>query len=431
MTKATQISPPIELNQFSLEVVNVFRDFVQGLYGNRIPFDHPEVLEIFRLWNELAKESNPGLKLNVIEIGGADPQVSAEFRNVDYLELYRRLREVAPDCIFRPLWRGVNGFLLKPSHPKDLEHLLTTLAKDVADADLAPAEVEELLRVKIFDSQGIMREVQSSVDIVAKLRKQGYPITAEMAIPYNKGDDYPDELFVQKALDAARMLKGSGIPLHLCRISLKDMVGEIEPNDAERLLHKIIAALRSENLQVPLGLHLHNTGHAREAYAQAVIACKEEKYPLTIDTVECDTFDPKFTGEDAWRNTGFASLIDLNNRLLEKNINIGLGESHQEKLKQISEKALHLAQNFKVRRADSALSGKELREFHIPGGAFASFSTAVGSMGESGEGLAKLLGVSEREALQLAGHALNAVGRLMGQPFGVTPGFQNKQIAAL
>ncbi len=431
MTQDVQISPNLEQNMFSLEVVNVFRDFVQGLYANRIPLDHPLVLEIFKLWDEIAKESTATLKLSTIEVGGADPQVSAEYRNIDYLEVYRRIREIAPFSILRPLWRGANGFLLKPSHPKDLEHLLTTLAKDVADADLSPIETEELLRVKIFDSQGIMRELQSSVDIIAKLRGQGHAITPEIGIPYSKGEAYPDELYVQKAREAAQMLQKAGIPLHLCRISLKDMVGELEPNDAERLVGKIIDALKEEKLEIPLGLHLHHTGHATHAYAEAIKACKHKKYPLVIDTVECDPFSSEFTAENAWRNTGFASLLEVDKLLKTQNIDIGLTPSLVEKLEHIGDKTLQLARLFKIRRADSALSGKELRDFHIPGGAFASFSTAVNSMGENGEGLAKLLNISEQEALRIAGHALNAVGRLMGQPFAVTPGFQNKQIAAI
>jgi pyruvate carboxylase len=418
---------------FKLEIVNVFRDFVQGLYANRIPLDHPKVLRMFALWDKLVQSSRPEdlVKFGPIEIGGADPQVSTEFRNRDYMEPYRKARAVARLTALRPLWRGANGFLLKPSHPDDLRHLLTHLAEDIAAVDelLSPQQREELLRVKIFDSQGNMDEVQSSVNIIKELRAKGHPITAEIAIPYSReGDLYPDELYVQKAIAAARILKESGMPLAACRISLKDMGGELDAASAQRLLPKIIQALKNEGAPVPLGLHSHDTGLAKKAYAAAIAVCKhvDVDYPLTIDTVECDLFNPNYTGENEYKNTGFTSLLALNEELLKNQIDLGLREDQKEFLSEIADLSCQVAQSHSVVRVDSALTGEELREFHIPGGAFASFSNAVVAMN-----LAKQLGITQEEAYRVAGNALNAVARLMGNPFAVTPGYQNKQIAAL
>ena len=85
-----------------------------------------------------------------------------------------------------------------------------------------------------------------------------------------------------------------------------------------------------------------------------------------------------------------------------------------------------VAEKYSVRRVESLFSGHELRDFDIPGGGFASFSEAV-----KNAGIASKLDLSERDALLLAGNGLKAVAKLMGYPFAVTPGFQNKQIAAL
>lgn len=418
---------------FKLEIVNVFRDFVQGLYANRIPLDDPKVLRMFALWNKLVQSNRPEdlVQFGPIEIGGADPQVTTEFRNRDYMEIYRKARAVARLTALRPLWRGANGFLLKPSHPDDLRHLLTHLAEDVAAVDelLSSKQREELLRVKIFDSQGNMDEVQSSVNIVKELRAKGHPITAEIAIPYSQeGDLYPDELYVQKAVTAARILKESGMPLAACRISLKDMGGELDAVSAQRLLPKIIRALKNEGVAIPFGIHSHDTGLAKKAYAQAVVVCKQADldYPLTIDTVECDLFNPNYTGENEYKNTGFTSLLALNEELLKNDIDLGIRDEQKEILKGIADLSWQVATSYKAARVDSALIGEELREFHIPGGAFTSFSNAVVAMN-----LAKQLGITQDEAYEVAGKALTVVARLMGNPFAVTPGYQNKQIAAL
>ncbi len=413
--------------KFSLEVFNVLRDFSQGLYANRIPLNHPTALKIFGLLNELIKYNNGTTKLGNGEIGGADPQVSAVFRNADYMETYRQIRQVAQQITLRALWRGINGFLLEPSNEQDLRHLLTHLAQDVADSELTGAQKKELLRIKIFDSQGNMDEVQSTINILRDLYNEGYPLCAEVAIPYSSGEIYTDELYVNKALDAARRLQAAGLPLNDCRISLKDMVGELDGETASRLLDKIIDALQANNLNIPIGLHLHDTGLAKLAYASAIETCLAKDYPITIDTVECDTLDLQYTNNNEWKNTGFADFLAVNETLKERGINLDIPKEQLAIMKEIGHLTKDLAKEFDLVRVDSTLSGEELRKFHIPGGGFASFSKAVKSL----ELAKKFPLITEAQTLQIAGYALIAVAKLMGEPFAVTPGFQNKQIAAL
>jgi pyruvate carboxylase len=416
-------------HNFKVEVVNVFRDTSQGLFANLIPLNHPLALEYFKLWDKLAQSQNPHVKFSAIEAGGADPQVTAVIRNYDFMETYRQIRKVAPNSPIRPLWRGANGFLLSPSNPADLEHLLQNLAEDIASAGLSKEQQAELLRIKVFDSQGNMKEVKSTIDIIAKLRAKGHPITAEIAIPYSSGEAYPDELYIQKAVDAAKLLHDSGLPLNLCRISLKDMVGELDASTASRLIPAMIDVLKSQALQIPLGLHLHDTGLALDTYVAAIKACKEKNYPITIDTVEAAAINQEYTGKDAWKNSGFVSTIALNNELKKQEIDLGLTEGQLSILNQMDELAKQVMIMHDVARAEPSLTGEELRQFHIPGGGFASFKNAVNAL--DGKGLATLLGISEQDSFKLAGYGLATVGKLMGEPFAVTPGFQNKQIAAL
>jgi hypothetical protein len=84
-----------------------------------------------------------------------------------------------------------------------------------------------------------------------------------------------------------------------------------------------------------------------------------------------------------------------------------------------------IADQYSVRRAQKDISGEALRRYQIPGGGFASFMEAVRVAG-----FATKLGISEKQAANLAGIALTSVGAVMGYPFAVTPGFQNKQISA-
>jgi acetyl/propionyl-CoA carboxylase alpha subunit len=422
------------MSKAKLRVVSVYRDYFQVYYANGIPKDHPLSLKLARLFDKLRKTSNDNIEFTAYEGGGAHPQVTVEKDKRDFLDVYRKLRKEAPWLPIRPLWRGANGFLLEPSHIDDLEFVLTEFAKAVAQSSLSDAEKKELLRIKIFDSQGIIRETESSLEIVRRLRAKGYAVTAEMAIPYSSGPAYPDILYVEKVLDAARALKKFGIPPHESHISLKDMVGDLSKDAIKKLLPQILKALKREGLPVPFGLHAHDTGLAEDCYIAAREVCLDPEfdYPLTIDTVECAPVDKSFTGDKAWKNTGFASTLSMHKKLIAQGKPEGLGLNVEQIsiMEEMAETARDLSLLYKAKRADLSLTGEDCRDFRIAGGGFSSYSNAVGAM-DLGKGLAKQLGISEKNALKIAGYALMAVGVLMGQPHPVTPGFQNKQHAAL
>ncbi|MFA6037678.1 MAG: biotin/lipoyl-containing protein [Legionellales bacterium] len=432
---------------FKLITTNVYRDFVQGLYGNRIPLDDEDVLEFLKLWDELVAESLNDDEASIIyddyEIGGAHPQVTAEFTNRDFMEVYRILRKYAPHTAFRPLDRSANVFMLAPMSEEDIEHIIKQLAQDTANpayAEKVKEKIKKFLNIKVFDSQGIIEEAQSTFNIIGKLRRGEYKdelgnsveylINAESAIPYGKGPFYPNAIYLKKVEDSYNALLAAGLPINESRISLKDMIGQLDAKAVSELLPAIIKKLKELQkdlgTEIPIGLHLHDTGCAKAAYLEAIKICKQEDYPIAIDTVECDPYQSEYVGENAYRNTGFVSLRDLNKACNEIGIDLGIKPSHSAKLDKMGAIALKVAKKYSVRRVESLFSGEELRDFDIPGGAFASFSDAV-----THAELGKKLGLNERDALLLAGNGLKAVAKLMGYPFAVTPGFQNKQIAAL
>lgn len=407
---------------FKVEVINVTRDFSQGTYGNRIPLNDPDILASYQKWNDVLaavkiEESNSCLKFSAIEAGGAQPQVDTVYCNRDWTQTLRDMRKAAPDTTIRPLWRGPNGFMLEPAHPEELQWLLSQLVVDVArDKESANPE---LLRIKVFDSQGTIAEVEPTVKMVAALREKGYKIGVEVAIPYTNGKDlhpnpFTDQYYVDKIVAAAKLAEEYGIPSDVFRVSLKDMIGGLDADSAKRLTGKFIEALKKEGLQTKLGLHLHDTGLAVEAYAAAIAECKEKDWPIAVDTVE---------GND----TGFASTLALDAHLKEKyGIDLGLSEEQVSALTQMAELTDNAAKRYNVRRTEGNLPGEALRHYKIPGGGVASFETAVASMG-----LAASLGISEADAVNVAGTSFNTVSKLMGEPHAVTPGFQNKQKAAL
>lgn len=404
--------------KFNLEVNNVLRDFSQGLYANRIPLDDLKALEIFKLWNSLVLSSaNNQTRFSAIEMGGAQPQVDSIFLGKDFTETFRQVRNAAPNSPIRPLWRGANGVVLQAQPVEVLGFMLEQMAEDTKGEGL------ENLRVKAFDSQAVLKELESSIAKVAELRNRKYKVSVEVAIPYSNGEKidplhpefnpYIDEFFVERIVSAAKLAQKYNLSPDAFRISLKDMVGELTSENATRLVGKIVDRLQAENLNYTLGLHLHDTGLAADAYVAAIKVCNEKNWPIAIDTVE---------GKD----TGFASTILVHEKLKAVGIESGLTEEQIAVLNQMANLTNSLSEDYKLARVGVGLGGDKLRQFRIPGGGYASFVAAVKQ-----RNIAGLLGVSDDGAVLIAGNALIQVGRLMGYPFAVTPGFQNKQIAAL
>ncbi len=420
-----------KLNPLSFKVnfTNVLRDCSQSLFANRIPLDDVDALGVFKLYEQLLKLNAESeiFKATSVEIGGAQPQVDSIYLNKDYTQTIRRIRENFSGSL-RPLERGTNVFMLKPSSQEDIDFIMEQLVRDTAPKNLWDKNNQEqkLLDVKVFDSQGDLAEVKPAVEKLIKLRNQGAPIGIEIAIPYStnvgceKDSPYEDDVFIAKIVEAAKYLQTLNIPLSLCRVSLKDMVGEMSKQDAERLMPKVIAALKENKLNIPLGLHLHDTGLAEDAYAAAINICKQNNWSIDVDTVD---------GKD----TGFVSTLALNDKLKkEYGFDLGLNAKQIDIIEKISAQTDKLLDKYKLARVDVDLDKRILRECKIPGGGFTSFVNAVKTRKVgTHSNIAKELGVSNKEAVEIAAYALKVVSKIMGYPFSVTPGFQNKQNAAL
>ncbi len=421
------------MNGFRVVFNLVLRDAVQTWLANEARLNDPDVKQILRLWARLTKNPN----FRTFEEGGADIQVAAMFSRQDPMEVYRQLRQVAPNVSFRPLLRGLNGSFLKPMHIDDLTHMQSQMIRDLGYTD-KPRE-NALIKGKIFDSQGITEETAASVNIFNNMCEQGYSAAVEIAIPYSGAAIYVDEFYLAKVEEAFRLLQTAvHIPMRECSISLKDMVGQLSEERATSLIPKIIVKLKA--LQAEAGieeppafaLHLHDTGLAAKTYTAAIKACHALDYPILIDTVECDENTALYHGEDSWKNTGFERALKIADLSAEQGIDLGITVEERGILQQIGELTNKLFERYHLVRAVPSLSGEELRDFEIPGGGFSSFSRAVAGIRHDNKvGLANILECSPREALLLAGAALKTVWLVMGRPFAVTPGFQMKQNFAL
>lgn len=450
---------------FVVKMISDFRDFGQGLYGSLPLGDDEDMIQMIKIWNKLniatRQDPNSLIKVAEWETAGAHPQRTAEFEKRNFLLQYLRMALEARETGQRPLLRGSNVVGLKPFHENDLRFMLTQMAKNVAHPKMA-GDVEDRMRGRIFDSQGDTRELVLSVNTLSDLRNgpDKYRVSAECAIPFSKKNVlidgkqysiYPDEYYLKKVKETYELLVQSGLPMHLCCISLKDMVGQLDPDSALSLLPAIITTVRllqqewQEKLriekndptliipEIPIGLHLHDTGFAEETSAIAIEICKKMDYAVILDAVECDPLTNDLVGENAWRNTGFPSLRGIIARCKAKGIELGF-DPYMSDLNELGRLGKVVAQKYIGRRADFSLLGTALRVFDVPGGGIASCCMAIASVkikGISDIGLAQILKLTDSEAFALVGFALLTVAESAGYTHAVTPGFQNKQHMAI
>ena len=405
---------------FQVEAVNCDRDFFQGKLGNRPAFSHPKHRPSNRSWNDLAIKWRNGesiIKFGAIETGGAHPQVQEVYLNSDYTEDLRRLREDAPDSGQRPLMRGTNGHGLDANSPLEIKALTK---ENVRNSGGLP-------RIKVFDSQGDEDKLESTIDGVVESNREGHPAELQISLPYGNGlagqserdpeyadlDPYPDEFYLEKIRKGIEKCQKSGLDDSLLIFDLKCMVGDMDAATAERLSRLAIQQIKAMGSNARLSLHLHDAGLSKDAYVAAIKVAKEEDWPIIVDTVE-------------GTNTGFVSLLDLDESLQEEGIDLGLTDEDREALKKSAIINDEIADDFNVKKISDALSGEYAIEYGIPGGGMAAFEAAVLQ-----SGLAAKLNLTDEEALHVAGKGLIAAKQLMGWPFGVTPGFLRTQDASL
>jgi acetyl/propionyl-CoA carboxylase alpha subunit len=413
----------------------VLRDGAQSTRANTVRRTHPEAVEYYKSWYEHTQR-NPRYKQ--AEDGGAYPQVDAVFFREDPNENHRQLRQHTPDLTYRMLLRANNGSFLKPQAKEDLEFTLKEYIRSHAPRGKSG---KTLFVGKIFDSQGITAELANSVGIFNEMRGKGHAVALEIAIPYSIEDIYPDEFYVKRVEEAfALLLTAKNIPMHENTISLKDMIGEMDAAASARLMPKIITKLKELATTLPAGqkppsfaLHCHCIGpdRAAGAYIEAMIVCEKMQYPLSIDTLEHNPYTARYKGKESWKNTGFLALWELDEQCRTQGIDLGLTAADRLANGERGRLVSSLFAKYDYASAEPSLTTEELVYFEIPGGGFSSYSQAVQNIRFDGESLSSKLAIREKDALRLVGHALRACWHLMGCPFAVTPGFQNKQIAGI
>lgn len=408
---------------------DVMRDEEQSRRANRGALDSANGLRVARELKGLRSEErdlDSLVHFDAFEWGGALLQVYLYFLRRDPSQAARFIREVF-DGPVRPLWRGSNGFMLEEAHPQDLEFLLYALAQDFAtdkDGKHSP-EMEEMLRIKVFDSQGNIDKITGTLRFVKKLQDRGYPVTAEIAIPYSDGrniepNPYPEQSYVDNIIKSVERAIELGIAPSRIKISLKDMIGLFDKETLPSLLKSTIDALRERGLYIEIGVHCHETGQAEEAYLEAFKVVVAENWHVNFDTIGA--------APDAKR--GFVSTRSVLQKARDRGIPGTVLTSAQEA--RLDKLAAHYAaqeEENKAANTPEALTGEQLRKYRIPGGGQASFVTRVlAAKDYNGQPIGKTLGLDDKQLIQLNAFSLSVVNKMGGYFHCVTPGFQNNVI---
>lgn len=427
---------------FKVEVANVGRDRGQGQLGNRQSSDSSDNRIVYENWNDLVvrnSERKGVVQFGAIETGGADPQSLENFLGEDFTERDRLIAESAPDSGQRPLTRAHNVHSLVPHSP--LAQQAGTLENIRNSGGVAG--------VKAFDSQGDFSNIRFTAQAIHQALDEGHEVKFWVSMPFADGhagahlrdpeyaelDPYPVEFYAQKTREAIEKVEEYGLkgreglePI----FDLKGMVGDMDAATAEEKTRAVIQELKAAGLDAAVSLHLHDTGLSKEAYVAAIKVAKEEGWPVYIDTVE---------GHD----TGFVALLELDEALKQEGIDLGLTEEDKANLNTIREANDRIGADYNIVRTSGALTGEDKRNYGMPSGGESAFETSPQGVlvkqfdfGDASEGekpvpktLATKLGISNHDALHLAGHGLIAARQLMGWPFGVTPGFAMTQDASL
>ncbi len=393
------------------KINDVFRDWLQSNFANRGSIRDEFIL---RYMDSYAKISNQEQNLfSAFEWGGAKPQVKEVFENESALYELAQIAKIMPDTNIRPLWRGSNGYVLAPIHKDDASFLLEEQAKLVGSK-----EGNRYLVIKGFDSQGNLDSLKDTMEIVSRLIGEGYKIKLEIAIPYSNGkgrddfDPYPDEFYIDKLrenLDAAiKVYKLSPASL---QVSLKDMIGDLNKEDAQRLIPTIVNVIKEYGIN-KIGLHCHDTGLTIDAYVAAAKILENQGIELNMDAVA----EP----------SGFVGYLELFEAFRKNSINVKVSDEQLAILNDMRGLLEQFKDKYKAALPPETLKPEEFRYYGIPGGGSASFYSAV-----KGSGIAEKLNLTLNQSLHITGHALQSFSKLAGHILPVTPGFQNKQISAI
>ncbi len=274
-------------NLSTLNIVLVVRDMLQS-FGIKGVMHHPRLLEIYSLvsdFNKISEETGAApIRLVGLEgFGGALPQLNMMqgrghiFRPL--IEADKALPEGIPQ---RLLVRGPFGVRLDAMHKDDLEFLLTNMV------EAGGSKEGRTVILKLFEAQNTVAEHTKTLEIIRDLRKAGYDVQVELAVCYTASAKLNEDYYYRTASDildnAIRVFTDpvTGAVDHgaIAGISLKDMIGMLEPEQApglERVFERVI------NEKAP-GIYFAIHSHEQETVGGVVAA--QEAHRASANPVE-------------------------------------------------------------------------------------------------------------------------------------------------
>ena len=412
---------------FSLKFSFVPRDYSQG-HGNQIPLNSPEMMKIFGLVNQAGNIAD-GLEIDSIETtSGQQPQNEITQLFTNPFKTTQQNREVAADTNFRKLVRGAYTLSLQTLHPNDRRFIFEQLAKAAGTEQNADGS----LTLKVFDSQNNFEEIEDTIEIVKDLREQGYKIDVEIAVTHSNQKDadgnaiYSSQYYKDKFSSAAEIAKrfNNEIEGTVRTISLKNMVGDIDYDNAKEMVNLFADIKQEQGLSddVMFALHSHNTGVAVEANAGFIAAARERDIGVIVDVM----------GKS---EQGFAGILDV-----AKESGIEVPQEQREIFEKIGEITDELHKKYVAARPPQGLlSGEDLRRHGIPGGGWAAMlnhdikaidlpARLKKYFEENPDKKSEYFDLNDplKSTAQYFAIRMDEVGRDFGYPLPVTPGFKFK-----
>ncbi|HEU0116992.1 MAG TPA: hypothetical protein VFR09_00025 [Alphaproteobacteria bacterium] len=348
------------------------RDMVQSIYGGKIAHNDPTFLYIF---SNLKKFNDAGpVKFAAIEgHGGAVPQYDMLNDRYPLITAENMTAALDPSINQRPLIRGPFGITLDPKHKDDLDYLLRQMA------EAGGAKKGHHVTFKLFEAQNRPAEYLDSLEIITKLRQEGYDVGCEVAMVVSDKPDLDMSYYKEAAagLLNPELFASRGIdPAAIEGFSAKDMIGGIRASraddtgatiNARNLAHVMMDAMqnftRQTGQKLYLGWHSHQIGNGVDCVVEAGVTFHKERaaYP-EITEFQQDAL-MRSLDTSVVRDYGFIDLERLLQRYRDAGIMEGMNDAQYEIWDDFKEKMMDLATRHREDYIDVSKWSRELLEY--------------------------------------------------------------------
>jgi pyruvate carboxylase len=171
--------------------------------------------------------------------GGATFDASRRYLGQDQYERVRNIRAKCPNALLQMLIRGRNFLGYGPQDPEVARRAIR-LFKEAG--------------VDLFRTFNCQNDVDDLIESTKMIREAGGVAEACLCYSGDLSDAKETQFTLDYYLGIAKKLMTSEFPPHI--LAIKDMSGQLKPEAATLL----ISALRKAYPQVPIHLHMHNTG---------------------------------------------------------------------------------------------------------------------------------------------------------------------------